>query len=139
DFVEKSSDVEKILIDLRQKQSKFNEELREYENKKSIADLDSKSLLEKITNVRLELKTYEINLENSNKKIVQAGLDIEHINSEDYEEITPEDIDNKLTDVESKIIRLGAINLAAPEEIEEESKRKEELDSQYNDLTEALE
>ena len=139
DFVEKSSDVEKILIDLRQKQSKFNEELREYENKKSIADLDSKSLLEKTTNVRLELKTYEINLENSNKKIVQAGLDIEHINSEDYEEITPEDIDNKLTDVESKIIRLGAINLAAPEEIEEESKRKEELDSQYNDLTEALE
>ena len=139
DFVEKSSDVEKILIDLRQKQSKFNEELREYENKKSIADLDSKSLLEKTTNVRLELKTYEINLENSNKKIVQAGLDIENINSEDYEEITPEDIDNKLTDVESKIIRLGAINLAAPEEIEEESKRKEELDSQYNDLTEALE
>ena len=85
DFVEKSSDVEKILIDLRQKQSKFNEELREYENKKSIVDLDSKSLLEKTTNVRLELKTYEINLENSNKKIVQAGLDIEHINSEDYE------------------------------------------------------
>ena len=139
DFVEKSSDVEKILIDLRQKQSKFNEELREYENKKSIADLDSKSLIEKTTNVRLELKTYEINLENSNKKIVQAGLDIEHINSEDYEELTLEDIDNKLTDVESKIIKLGAINLAAPEEIEEESKRKEELDSQYNDLTEALE
>tara|TARA_X000000950_G_scaffold197678_1_gene238108 strand:- start:327 stop:1586 length:1260 start_codon:yes stop_codon:yes gene_type:complete len=138
DFVEKSSDVEKILIDLRQKQSKFNEELREYENKKSIVDLDSKSLLEKTTNVRLELKTYEINLENSNKKIVQAGLDIEHINSEDYEELTLEDIDNKLTDVESKIIKLGAINLAAPEEIEEESKRKEELDSQYNDLTEAL-
>ena len=139
DFVEKSSDVEKILIDLRQKQSKFNEELREYENKKSIADLDSKSLIEKTTNVRLELKTYEINLENSNKKIVQAGLDIEHINSEDYEELTLEDIDNKLRDVESKIIKLGAINLAAPEEIEEESKRKEELDSQYNDLTEALE
>ena len=60
------------------------------------------------------------------------------INSEDYEELTLEDIDNKLTDVESKIIKLGAINLAAPEEIQEESKRKEELDSQYNDLTEAL-
>ena len=32
----------------------------------------------------------------------------------------------------------GAINLAAPEEIAQESKRKEELDIQYNDLTEAL-
>ena len=39
---------------------------------------------------------------------------------------------------EAKIIRLGAINLAAPEEIAEESKRKEELDEQYNDLVEAL-
>ena len=34
--------------------------------------------------------------------------------------------------------RLGAINLAAPEEIADESKRKEELDEQYDDLTEAL-
>ena len=33
---------------------------------------------------------------------------------------------------------MGAINLAAPEEIEEESKRKEDLDNQYSDLTEAL-
>ena len=33
---------------------------------------------------------------------------------------------------------MGAINLAAPEEIAEESKRKEDLDNQYNDLTEAL-
>ena len=44
-----------------------------------------------------------------------------------------------LADIQAKIIRLGAINLAAPEEIAAESKRKEELDVQYNDLTEALE
>ena len=48
------------------------------------------------------------------------------------------ELEDKLADIESKIIRLGAINLAAPEEIEEESKRKEELDKQYDDLIEAL-
>ena len=47
-------------------------------------------------------------------------------------------IDGQFVIIETKIIRLGAINLAAPEEIEEESKRKEDLDNQYNDLTEAL-
>ena len=36
DFVDKSSSAEAVLISLRQKQSKFNEELREFENKKSI-------------------------------------------------------------------------------------------------------
>ena len=138
EFVGKSSKAESILISLRQKQSKFNEELRELENNKSISDLDSRSISENITNIRIELKTYEINLDNSNKKIKEAGIDIDSIEFSEYKGITLDDLDNKLTDIETKIIRLGAINLAAPEEIEEESKRKEDLDNQYNDLTEAL-
>ena len=138
EFVEKSSDAESVLIKLRQRQSKFNEDLRELENKKSISDLDSRAISEKITNVRVELKTYEINLENSNKKIQEAGIDINSIDYSIYANTTFEEIEDKLTNVESKIIRLGAINLAAPEEIADESKRKEELDEQYDDLTDAL-
>ncbi len=139
EFVEKSSDAESVLIKLRQRQSKFNEDLRELENKKSISDLDSRAISEKITNVRVELKTYEINLENSNKKIQEAGIDINTIDYSIYANTTFEEIEDKLTNVESKIIKLGAINLAAPEEIADESKRKEELDEQYDDLTDALE
>ena len=139
EFVDQSSKAESILITLRQKQSKFNDDLRELENKKSISDLDSRAISEKITNIRIELNTYEVNLENSNKKIQEAGLDLQTINFSEYEGNSTDDIENKLTDLEAKIIRLGAINLAAPEEIKEESKRKEELDEQYADLTEALE
>ena len=137
-FVDKSSEAESILISLRQKQSKFNDELRELENNKSISDLDSRAISENITNIRIELKTYEINLENSNKKIKESGIDIETIEFSDYKGMTIEELDNKLTDIETKIIRLGAINLAAPEEIKEESSRKDDLDNQYSDLTEAL-
>ena len=138
ELVNKSSKAESVLIDLRQKQSKFNEELRDLENKKSIADLDSRSISEKITDVRVELKTYEINLENSNKKIKEAGIEIESIDFSVYENTTFEEIEDKLVDIEAKIIKLGAINLAAPDEIAEESERKQELDKQYADLTEAL-
>ena len=138
ELVDKSSSAESVLVTLRQKQSKFNEDLRALENNKSISDLDSRAISEKITNVRIELNTYEVNLENSNKKIQQAGLDIQTINFSEYEGKSLDDIENKLTDLETKIIKLGAINLAAPEEIKEESKRKEELDEQYEDLTEAL-
>ena len=139
DFVDKSSSAESVLVSLRQKQSKFNEELREFENKKSIADLDARTISEKITNIRIEQKTYEINLDNSNKKIKEAGIDIDKIDFSEYEDMNIEELEDKLVNIETKIIKLGAINLAAPEEIEEESKRKEELDEQYNDLTEALE
>ena len=138
ELVDKSSSAESVLISLRQKQSKFNEDLRVLENNKSISDLDSRAISEKITNVRIELNTYEVNLENSNKKIQQAGLNIQTINFSEYEGKSLDDIENKLSELETKIIKLGAINLAAPEEIKEESKRKEELDEQYEDLTEAL-
>jgi len=137
-YVEESSQAESVLISLRQKQSKFNEDLRSLENNKSIVELDSRSISEKITNIRLDLKTYEINLENSNKKIKAAGIDIEKIDFTKYEDLSISEFEDKLADIEAKIIRLGAINLAAPEEIEEESKRKEELDKQYDDLIEAL-
>ena len=137
-YVEESSKAESVLISLRQKQSKFNEDLRSLENNKSIVELDSRSISEKITNIRLDLKTYEINLENSNKKIKAAGIDIEKIDFTKYEDMSISELEDKLADIEAKIIRLGAINLAAPEEIEEESKRKEELDKQYDDLIEAL-
>ena len=138
DLVDKSSSAESILISLRQKQSQFNEQLRELENKKSISDLDSKSISENITNIRIEQKTYEINLDNSYNKLKEAGIDIESLDFSQYKDQTIENIEDDLTDTETKIIKLGAINLAAPEEIEQESKRKKELDDQYNDLTEAL-
>ena len=138
DLAEKSSNAESILISLRQKQSKFNEQLRDFENKKSISSIDARTISEKITNIRIEQKTYEINLDNSNKKLEQAGIDIETVDFSNYENKNTEDLENKLTELETKIIKLGAINLAAPEEIQEETKRKEELDNQYDDLTKAL-
>ena len=138
DLVNKSSEAESVLLDIRQKQSRFNESMRELENKKSIAELDLKSISEKVTNVRLDLKTYEINLDNANTKIKEAGLKIEDIDYSKYDGLNTKDLQDRLAEIQAKIIRLGAINLAAPEEIAQESKRKEELDIQYEDLTDAL-
>ena len=136
-YVEESSQAESVLISLRQKQSKFNEDLRSLENNKSIVELDSRSISEKITNIRLDLKTYEINLENSNKKIKAAGIDIEKIDFTKYEDLSISVLEDKLADIEAKIIRLGAINCSSWGN-RRRIKRKEELDKQYDDLIEAL-
>ena len=112
--------------------------MRDLENKKSIAELDLKTISEKVTDTRLELKTYEINLENANVKIKESGLEVQDVNYSEYEGMNIKDLQDRLSDIQASIIRLGAINLAAPEEIAQESKRKEELDIQYDDLTEAL-
>jgi len=138
ELVQKSSSAEGVLVNIRQEQSKVDQELRDLENKRSVAELDLRAISEKVTNIKLELKTYEINLENANARIKKSGINIEDINYEDYEDLVIKDIEDQLTDIQAKIIRLGAINLAAPDEIAEESKRGEKLEEQYNELTEAL-
>ena len=139
ELVQRSSEAEKILLDIRQKQSHFNENLRNLESKKQLADIDVKKIADKITDTRLELKTYEINLENANEQIKESGLKVDNIDYEKYKEMDLSKLQDDLAGIQAKIIRLGAINLAAPDEIAEESKRKKELDVQYEDLTNALE
>ncbi|MBM0105295.1 chromosome segregation protein SMC [Steroidobacter sp. S1-65] len=60
-----------------------------------------------------------------------------------YQEMPPEAEvgawEETLEDLSEKIQKLGAVNLAAIEEFQEQSQRKEYLDSQFKDLTEALE
>jgi chromosome segregation protein len=60
-----------------------------------------------------------------------------------YQEMPPEaDVhawEETLSDIADKVGRLGAVNLAAIEEYQEQSQRKEYLDSQFKDLTDALE
>ena len=138
ELVQKSSEAESVLVDIRKKQSHFNENLRELETKKQYAELDVKKLADKITDTRLELKTYEINLDNANKQIQDSGIEMGDIDLDKYKEMDISNLQDELAKIQSKIIRLGAINLAAPDEIAEESKRKEELDIQYDDLTQAL-
>jgi chromosome segregation protein len=60
-----------------------------------------------------------------------------------YQEMAPEaelaTWEQTLTDLVGKIERLGQVNLAAIDEFKEQSERKEYLDRQFKDLTDALE
>ena len=67
---------------------------------------------------------------------IRDSNDIDRAN---YQDLSIEELQSELEIIRSKIIRLGAINLAAPDEIAEERKRKDELDKQNEDLEEALE
>ena len=93
---------------------------------------------EKLNNLKLDLRTFEVNLDNASETLNKAGISIADLNPDDYQEIDLSKIESELASIQSSIISLGAINLAAPDEIAEESKRIDELDSQLEDLNEAL-
>ena len=138
-LVQKSASAEGELNTIRQKQSKVDESIRDSENKKSTAALDLRTLEEQSNNLKLDLRTFEVKLENASQALTRAGLALADINPEEYQGMDISNLEKSLAAVQAKIISLGAINLAAPDEIAEESQRMEELDVQLEDLNEALE
>ena len=138
-LIQKSASAEGKLNTIRQKQSKVDESIRDTENKKSIAALDLRALEEQSNNLKLDFRTFEVNLDNASQALTRAGLVIGDINPEEFKDMDISNLEQSLAGVQAKIISLGAINLAAPDEIAEESQRMEELDAQLEDLNEALE
>ena len=138
-LIQKSASAEGELNTIRQKQSKVDESIRDNENKKSIASLDLRALEEQSNNLKLDFRTFEVNLDNASQALTRAGLVIGDINPEEFKDMDISNLEQSLAGVQAKIISLGAINLAAPDEIAEESQRMEELDAQLEDLNEALE
>ena len=138
-LVQKSALAEAELTTIRQQQSRVDDSIRDSENKKSTAALDLRALEEKSNNLKLDLRTFEVNLENASQALIRAGLVIADLNPEEFKEMDVSDLESSLEAIQTKILSLGAINLAAPDEIAEESKRMEELDSQLEDLNEAME
>ncbi|MDA9069053.1 AAA family ATPase [Gammaproteobacteria bacterium] len=138
-LIQKSASAEGELNTIRQKQSRVDESIRDTENKKSIAALDLRALEEQSNNLKLDFRTFEVNLDNASQALTRAGLAIGDINPEEFKDMDISNLEQSLAGVQAKIISLGAINLAAPDEIAEESQRMEELDAQLEDLNEALE
>ena len=139
ELIETSASAEGELNSIRKDQQEVDAEIRRLENEKSVSLLDLKAIQEKITNTKIEISSHSVHLENSSKRISESGIDINDIDRANYQDLSIEELQSELETIRSKIIRLGAINLAAPNEIAEERKRKDELDKQNEDLEEALE
>jgi chromosome segregation protein len=73
-----------------------------------------------------------------NEQLTETGFELELLQREMPEEATTGNWDEKLEKLRGRIGRLGPINLAAIDEFKEQSERKEYLDSQFEDLTQAL-
>ncbi len=117
----------------QEKQSRNKQQLRS-ESEQELQGLRSELEQARIQHqeVKVRVQTVEERLEamDHTPQTLLAGLD-ETADNQQWQE--------KINTVELRIQRLGAINLAAIEEFEQVSERKNYLDSQYSDLSSALE
>ena len=131
--------VEDNLLQSRKSIEECNTSIHKIEREKIEKEQAAITLRELLENLRLERQASKIEQSNIEKQVEDLGGDLSKIKVNLEESKTVEDYSNELESIEVKISRLGAINLAAMEEYDQESKRKELLDDQHNELMEALE
>jgi chromosome segregation protein len=92
-----------------------------------------------LDNLRMAAEGLKVRRETLQEQFAATQFDLATVYQEMPQEAEIPAWEETLEDLSGKIERLGAVNLAAIEEYQEQSQRKEYLDSQYKDLTDALE
>jgi chromosome segregation protein len=113
--------------------------LRELTDKRNIVEKSVQETRSGLDESRLAFQEIKVRSQTLREQFAETEFDFDTIQSEMPEEANHDEWEENTTKTGSRIQRLGAINLAAIEEFEEQSERKEYLDSQHADLTEALE
>ena len=138
EFINNKKDKDSQLVTSQDKISLIDNEIRKYEEKVGSLSINLQSVDKQIndTNIKLvELKTNKMALiENSD-----FSRDIILRSIKNTDDIPLEENENTLAETKNKIDKLGAINLAAIDELKEHEERKTYLDKQYEDLTKSVE
>ena len=88
--------------------------------------------------MRMKLQALQIRQTTYQEKIAELDLDLAHLLTQLPETVVQGEWEEKIARIESRIQRLGPINLAAIDEHDKLNERKTYLDAQNNDLMEAL-
>ena len=131
--------VEALLGDSRKSVEEVDAQLRETEQLRSDQEQYVQVARDSLDSVRLEVREIQVRVEAVSEQLVESGYDRGTVLSDLDEDAGLAGWEKLAEKLERQIQRLGAINLAAIDEFKDQTERKEYLDSQSNDLTQALE
>lgn len=113
-------------------------ELREAEKRRNQAEQQSALLRGQLEQQRLEWQTLTVRRKALQEQLHEDGYDLDGVLATLTAEANEKAAEEELERIAARIQRLGAINLAAIDEYQQQSERKRYLDAQDADLVEAL-
>ena len=113
--------------------------LRELEQHRNGIDARVERARSELDAARLAAEQVRVRREGIAEQLAATGFELETLLAGLAPEASIEAWEATLAEVGAKIERLGQVNLAAIDEFKEQSERKEYLDRQFKDLTDALE
>jgi len=130
--------VEESLSAARSAVERCEQAVREAESARTAAQQEVNAARDEVGSARMGVREIEVREETVREQFLATGFDGETLVAELPDEANTAEWSERLEGIGRKIQRLGAINLAAIDEFEEKTERKEYLDKQYEDLSEAL-
>ncbi|MBA3563695.1 MAG: chromosome segregation protein SMC [Gammaproteobacteria bacterium] len=130
--------IETALADTRKLVEGADERVRELEQQRVEHESRVAEVRARLDETRMEARELAVRREALDEQFATTGFDYSTVAAELPAEASLEGWDERLTKLARRVERLGPINLAAIDEFREQSARKEYLDRQLADLTEAL-
>jgi chromosome segregation protein len=137
-LLDKRSDQERALADARHELDQLTQKLRQHEEARLQAERSLQPQRDRIMEVQLKEQAARLNQEQYAQQLVEAQADEAALAAKLNDDMRPSYLQGEVTRLTNAIAALGAVNLAALGELEQASERKNFLDAQYADLTEAI-
>ncbi|HIB25770.1 MAG TPA: hypothetical protein EYO43_05925 [Gammaproteobacteria bacterium] len=133
-----SLESEQTLNTLREQLEIIQATLRNYEIDRTNKNAEVNQSREILEKYKLSIRELEVRKEGLDDQLSANGYSYESIKESIVETLNETELEQELEKILRSMERLGPINLAASNEYEEEAKRKDNLDSQFDDLNRAL-
>lgn len=132
-------DDERRLNETRARAAELAERLREDEQARQGHERRLQEIREGLQESRMQVQALSLKAESQDEQLAELGLDAAALTATLDPDATESAWQTRLEEVGERIRRLGAINLAAIEEYEQQAERRDYLEAQQAELGEALE
>jgi len=138
ELLERRMAVDEEMRQARLHMDEADRELRDAERRRTQAEQQAQLLRGQLEQQRIESQGLDVRRKTLQEQLLADGYDLQGVLATLEADASEQGTEQALEQVEARIQRLGAINLAAIEEYEQQSERKRYLDAQDADLVEAL-
>ncbi len=138
-LLERRMEVEARLKEARRRVEDIDHALREKEGERIQAERAVQEIRSRLEQKRMGWQELKVRRQTLQEQVTESGLELNELIDSLPDNAEPAAWEKQVDDIAQRIARLGPINLAAIEEFEQQSERRNYLDAQHADLMEALE
>ncbi|UMR29805.1 chromosome segregation protein SMC [Massilia sp. MB5] len=137
-LLDRRTQQERALADARHELDQITQQLRQAEDARMQSERTLQPQRDKITEMQLKEQAARLNQEQFAQQLAEVQADEAALSEKLHPDMKPSYLQGEVTRLSNAITALGAVNLAALDELSQASERKNFLDSQNADLTEAI-